>query len=413
MRSFCSTQSMEQPVQYAPFHLLHVLDPHHGSTNNEYIYSIVSDNEESRIAITSSSPNIKLYALNSTMAFQDNLKGHSDQVHSIVFHSTNTLVSCSEDCHVCLFDVRRSNKVLQRENMNIGALYSLDLQLTNNNILAVSGETTFQLRDLRKMNQILYNFEDIHTMTIRKLKFYPNNRLFSSSDDGLVHIYDLNVLGTVEDAEDCLCGVINAENGVHQFALCSQLGNVLYTVNHMHELAFWSMENMTQIGASLTRQALERIYPTTNYQQASLNQMDVETSENYLIDASYFVQTDSMFAFVGTPSSTVIVCKVILQNNQATYVPMAQMSKGHVESTVIRCIWASRSGQFDRVITGGEDGRICIWSATETASKSTSPVFEKLRGNHNQKQQQMNPYSRGAGPARGSKAIRDRASRNQ
>ena len=392
--------------------------------NVEYIYGICSDEQETKIAIQSSSPDIKLYALNHSMAFQGTLKGHSDQVHSIVYtqhsnHNTSahSLASCSEDGSVCLFDTRVSNRPSHQVMMNMGPLYSIDIHKTNSHMLCVSGETTIQLRDMRRFNtsgaspssspassssSLLYTLDDIHTMMIRKVKFDSStNRLFSSSDDGLVHVYDLNALSNNNnnnsniDPEDTLSGVINANNGVHQFGLCGAQSNIMYTVNHMHELNLWSMDTMNQIATGVNRSHLESVYPShvngggegtsssmgddddNMMMMMPGDDMAVGMSHNYLIDANYFASADSLYAYVGTARGTVVICKVVINNGVTSYVPMAQLQNGHVDNTVVRCMWASKSGQFDRVITGGEDGRICVWSTKEATTQSTSPVLDK------------------------------------
>jgi WD40 repeat protein len=387
-----TTLQKREKYEMQSLHLHNRITPN----KNEYIYNIVSDAAEERIGIISSSSNIKLYSLNNNMTFLNSLSGHTGQVTSLVFQTQDTIASCSEDANVCLFDTRNSNAALQSLNMGIGCLNTIDIQLENNNILAVGGDTTIQLRDLRNFNTPLYSFPDIHTMPIRKVKFYSDNRLFSSADDGLVHIYALNNTSTVEDPEDCLSGVFNGEDGIHQFGLCGSQQNILYTISHMHELSFWNMENCTRIGLPLSRSALELISPsieqTTTSSTGAELMTDDEMSNNYLIDAQYFSTTDSMYAYMGTPNGT-IICKINMENSQASYVPVAQLSGNKDESVVIRGIWATKSGLFDKVVTGGEDGAVCTYS-TQPPRASTSPVFDKLRDSHEETQKSSRPYNR-------------------
>ncbi len=84
--------------------------------------------------------------------------------------------------------------------------------------------------------------------------------------------------------------------------------------------------------------------------------------------------------YVGNNVGQVAITKVGLDGDRTILAPVGELKNGHKEC-VIRSVW-SDGAHFDRVLTAGEDGRVCAWHGGE---QRRTTVKKKNRGTNNYK----------------------------
>ncbi|KAL0490226.1 wdr89 [Acrasis kona] len=264
-------------------------------------------------------------------------------VSSVCFSNDDrNLVTCNQGGEVQLWDMRVPNSALTSRDIEMGELYSLDVL---ENYYAVSGENTIVVGDLRKNMAPVQKLVNIHTMTIRNVKF-TSTHLISGADDGLVHVYDINNL-----SEDGLSSVINVDTGINRLGL---IGDALWTITHTHELQFWNRSTCLQVGTTINRSTFET--PTSS------------EWDHYVINATS--HGDELLLAVGNHQGSVTIHKVGIENNKSISSPISEpLTGGHDDDVLVRAIWIDLP-QVDRVITAGEDGKACIWRGGSSTSKS-------------------------------------------
>jgi hypothetical protein len=108
----------------------------------------------------------------------------------------------------------------------------------------------------------------------------------------------------------------------------------------------------------------------SNFATSSTSEWDY-----YLVDAN--VHGDSLFLFVGNAAGQVLITKLGLDGDRTMCVPVGELRGGHNEC-IIRSVW-SDSASFDRIISAGEDGRVCTWHGGEPRKYNAKPRKSKTK----------------------------------
>jgi WD40 repeat protein len=329
----CCSQNMSSLL---PFHLEQTLTPSQKNDSDRmegdsiYVFDIFASPSKKLVSFTTSEGPTHIYAMNlSNLTRIASLAGNN--IRNICFSNDDRFVVTSDEHgSVQVWDIRQSNAVMSRD-LELGELFGLDV---SSNIYAVGSETSVTVGDLRKNLVPVQQLVDIHTQSVRVIKF-SNTHLHSAADDGLIHMYELSNL-----CEDGLSGVINVGNGVNRMGF---IGDVVWSITHLHECQVWNRETCLQVGTTINR---------STFATSANAEWDY-----YLIDAN--AHDDSLFLYIGNAAGEVLITKLVLDGGQMLCAPIGQLKGGH-EECVIRGAW-SNAGNFDRVLTAGEDGQVCVW----------------------------------------------------
>ncbi|KAL9651314.1 hypothetical protein ABK040_001266 [Willaertia magna] len=332
-----------------------------------YIYDIKFSEPAGRtkFSFTNSSKDIFIYQIQAPeIVPYRSLSGHSDQISGLSFSKTNEniLMSCSQDCTVRLWDLRLPNPNVHTQtfgqplscvDLSSGYLYGF-----------ASGETyapnSIAVGDIRQNNPLSQYLlmEEIHTDAINQIEFTESNhKLYSCSDDGLIHIYDIsesNQKESYEELEDSLEGVLNVEDGVVRFGFLGTT-NCLYAITQTNHLHFWLYDSQEDEYSDYRVLKKEEEWSTNICQSNQL--IDINASENlHFMEVTGSVGDDSAMLHTSA-TGTVYLFKLTnqLMNEQC----VATMSGGHAKDSLIRTVKVLGPSTL---MSAGEDGNICVWT---------------------------------------------------
>jgi WD40 repeat protein len=190
----------------------------------------------------------------------------------------------------------------------------------------------------------LHVYTEAHTDIINKVRFHPTeaHMLMSAGDDNLVVVRDARILD--EDADGCLVAVLNNEDGVRDFSIIGPASDILCTFSTTEVLRIWSLETST-FGTLCAEHSGFR-------HDAVVCDGD---SCGYAVDLFYDQGSQSSYALCGSPAGRLALYHVNMTEcvHQSVFESRTSGHTGVVRSAV--------SLPSNRVITGGEDGRILEW----------------------------------------------------
>jgi len=334
----------------------------------------------SRFSFTHSSSDLLIYDISAPQINHTRtLKGHTNQVSGLSFSKTNEnmLISCSHDCTVRLWDLRMPDPsscvaVQSFESTTLfPQLNSIDLSFGNGYLYAVgSGSTdgpkpgSIAVGDLRKTPNPLSSFllmDEIHSDCINQVSFGSNNMLYSCSDDGLLHIYDIsesNQKQAYEELEDSLDGVLNLEDGCERFGFLGTT-NCLYALSSTNHLHFWLYDAQEDEYADYrVMKREEEWHNFQKYSQTSNEILDMNAQDNlHFVEVTGSVGDDSVMLHA---SSLGCVYVYKMMNGLKEQELVAVMKGGHSKDALIRSVKVLNP---TTLMTSGEDGKICVFTA--------------------------------------------------
>ncbi|EGG21348.1 WD40 repeat-containing protein [Cavenderia fasciculata] len=347
--------------------IVHTVD----STKSEDVCYIVHMSESDKfIACAGSNNVIKLYNP-TTHTLLSVLNQHKDSIHQTLFLNPTTLVTCSSDRTVKIFDCEKSTLVKSLNQK--GEAFTIDIA---GDLLAVGVGSSVCIWNLKTMKMVK-EFCDSHTEDVTRVLFHPNDatKLFSCSVDGLICVYDL----TVEDVDEAVLSVMNGEHSLNTIGFYGPSNEYLYSLSHTERLYTWdlaSFSRITDFGGDL-RTHLQEKYP--------------DLQVNYFVTCQYDAANNALLLFGGNYSGLGLVYQVNSDAQQPSVVPIATLSNGH--SDIIRSIYWNRTTNV--ILSAGEDGSLCFWSNqinfnnnNQSSSDSSSGKITKS----NNARSKANPY---------------------
>ena len=304
------------------------------------------------------------------------LKGHSNQISGLSFSKTNEnmLISCSHDSSVRLWDLRLPDQSCCVSTQSFQftplapQLNSIDLSFGNGHLYAVgSGSTTqagsIAVGDLRK-NPPLSSYlmmEEIHSDCINQVSFGSNNMLYSCADDGLIHIYDIsesNQKQVYEELEDSLDGVLNIEDSVERFGFLGTT-NCLYALSSTNHLHFWLYDATEDEYADYrVMKREEEWHNFRQYSQTYTELLDMNAQDNLsFIEVTGSVGDDSVMLHASSLGAVYVFKMTDSLKSQEL---IAVMKGGHSQDSLIRTVKVLNP---TTLMTAGEDGKICVFTA--------------------------------------------------
>ncbi|KAG0146423.1 hypothetical protein CROQUDRAFT_44450 [Cronartium quercuum f. sp. fusiforme G11] len=261
--------------------------------------------------------------------------------------TTNCLIaafSCSP--MVALWDLRQasSDPTLQLRGATDSPFLTCDLSASGH-ILACGGgteqESRLELFDLRASPvQPLHAYTESHSDLVTAIAFHPSvdHRLLSGSADGLLATYDVRLVD--EDEAVIVTGNVGASVARVRWATD---GQSVWAGTDMETLSVWKAEDLGLIQdfGDIRSGDLAKPHPSWTDPMA------------YLIDCTPLPAFQSGY-FSGSQTGEVALIEA--SSNQPWRL-LASLRGGH--NDIVRCAMIDeRTGML---LTGGEDGRICLW----------------------------------------------------
>eukprot|EP01065_Artemidia_motanka_P032407 TRINITY_DN39422_c0_g1_i1.p1 TRINITY_DN39422_c0_g1~~TRINITY_DN39422_c0_g1_i1.p1 ORF type:complete len:397 (+),score=117.81 TRINITY_DN39422_c0_g1_i1:73-1191(+) len=304
------------------------------------------------VAVAHSSHVIKLYSL-SELAAVGEFAGHQDMIRDVRFDPTTPqrLVSCDAQGNVVAWDTRagsQSASPLRLDLVMPEEVFSIDVSCDGLR-LAVGDGFDVAVFDTRMPGAPVNRVQEFHTDRICRVRCHPAGApmLTSGSDDGLAIVMDTSQ----PDEDDVAVHIFNLQNGVTELSYLPHGGGpgLLTTITSCEDVAMYSLETGDEVLA----------HPRP---------------EDWLYAAG----------IVGVDAGPPVVLWGVMGEDQVErhgelmMCPMGGNTvgsfKGH--DGIVRFTLPATDG---RLLTGGEDGFLCLWGSGDRAV--------------------ANPHRVGAGPA--------------
>merc|ERR1719150_3715247 len=154
-----------------------------------------------------------------------------------------------------------------------------------------------------------------------------------------------------EDDDDILITTLNTDNGISRFGFFGPDAEFIYSISTTASLNLWNIQEAIPFGK----------FPKIRSELTSYS-----SKVDYLIDCHYEPISKKLFLLAGAFDGRLMLSQVCKSNIQPIW--FQKKVKGH--SGVVRdMLWRDES-----FLSGGEDGKICIWSPTPPTSVSSSII---------------------------------------
>ncbi|KAF8387844.1 hypothetical protein HHK36_026505 [Tetracentron sinense] len=170
---------------------------------DDYVFQIVSSEENSTMAVSLSTNTIKLYSP-VTGQYSGEFKGHSGTINQISFSGPSTphiLNSCSSDGTIRAWDTRTFKQVYSLSAGSSQEIFSFSFGGSSGNLLSSGCKSQILFWDWRNGNRVAC-LEESHVDDVTQVHFVPGhqNKLLSASVDGLICTFDTD--GNISDDDN-------------------------------------------------------------------------------------------------------------------------------------------------------------------------------------------------------------------
>lgn len=296
------------------------------------------------------------------------LQGHRDVVEDLGFFQADPscLVSCSHDGSAMVWDLRASTAARSFE-VSSREVYSCCVG-QDDSLLACAASNKVHLFDMAHGKQLRV-FKESHTDVVNHVRFHPDGKLLSGAEDNLVVVLD-----TQKSREDeAMIGVIPNDECVRSFSLVGPDRNTLCCCSTTEDVRIWQLgEDFGTLKAQFTNL---RSHPLL------MRNEDEDFGLGYVVETFYDQPSAEVFLLAGAGTlGDLLLFRVTL----AEAVPVAVFGKGldQGHTGIVRSALCLPGG---RVLTAGEDGRVCAWAEAiedlEGANFGLEPtVYGAVRG---------------------------------
>jgi len=287
---------------------------------------------------------------NSRLVRLGTLKGHRDRVNDIKFLSPKLIFSGSSDGTVMGWDLENGGRVAFRFEL-YEEVRCVACSVLNGEPICVCGleDGTVQIWSL-KSKRMISKFEDGHTEAVTRISFHPTlkNIFLTSSEDGLVCVFDL----LKKSVDDALIGVANTDSSVRRFGLFKS--NLLWCLTDTESLALFRIDDD---GCEELKSFDEiRQYDSTSGQCIL---------SDYLVDCMFDDRTTSLLILAGDHTGQLKLLKLCDER----VVPIFTFPSRCGHTSTVRCV--ANLGN-DMIVTGGDDGLLCVWPRSSSSPSSLS-----------------------------------------
>ncbi|OMH83435.1 WD repeat-containing protein 89 [Zancudomyces culisetae] len=319
----------------------------------------------SGILSTNSLNEIRLYDYEQ-LAEKSFIGAQNSTITSVKKQNDNIFITSGND-GIRVWDIRSANRVPVQEIKSILPILSFDTSCdeqiliagteqvdtkrlkasSGSNSLAFSGKRLedFQVAlmfwDLRNTPAEMNIFLDTHSNDITQVKCHSTNKnvFLSASTDGLICTYDIEKEFNEDDSMQFSC---NTNVSVQKSSYFGQNDDFIYSLSDMDNLSLWSLD-----GTLISDYG--RIGEQSPFTANLLN-----TTVDYSIDCLFDSSMTRLFLCVGDFEGRAHFLNVGVSG----YEKVLSLEGGH--NDIVRCIDCDFINY--KVITGGEDGKICLWS---------------------------------------------------
>jgi len=183
------------------------------------------------------------------------------------------------------------------------------------------------------------HYPNFHQEDITQVRFHPveKSHLFTGSVDGTICKFDINQ----EDEDEAFISGMNPDEAVSKIDFFGPNAQYFYCLTTAEKLSIWNIEGDRLVDFGDARTSL------------STDQFQIQ----YFIGCKYDITTNMLFLLAGNHQGQIGIVHV--NDNQLN--PLGILPNGHT-STVRSFEWNLNE---QRIITAGEDSRICVWSANK------------------------------------------------
>eukprot|EP00741_Cyanophora_paradoxa_P016277 tig00020911_g15716.t1 len=306
------------------------------------------------IAAALSSNTIKLFAAEHLALTSELSSAHEQRISELHFANTQAdlLYSCSLDRTVKCWD-RRSGDCVATYDVGDEVL-SCSLS-GDDRTLAASSNASVKLWDLRggpgEASRVL---TEAFTEPVTRVLFHGGSPsvLVTGDEDGLICLFDLSIA----DEDDCLQSVFNEVQHVADLGVFGAANEFLWVTSETETFSVWNAREEERVAhfedarGELSRGA-GRLQRETGAAFAAPAE-EAGALVEYVVGGHQTAGLD-LLLLAGNSEGGLVLSRV----RRGALEPLQLLSGGH-EATVRRAAWLPG---LPVMVTGGEDGRLCMW----------------------------------------------------
>jgi len=296
----------------------------------------------------------------------------SSIVNDLIYGPQHCLVTAANNGQVTVWDLRQAGGAVLQSSIPAGQ-EALSVSVGFDGYLAAvaSNKSRIHFMDLRQAgsnssNNVMGSYVDAHTMEVTQVRFQPYSTiLLSAAEDGLACVFD-----TTQPTEDAaLKSVWNVGSAVRRAGFCGPDLSVVYCLTGSETASIWHWDSATcrqDFGGHALRYRLAQSIPQHKSQSMAID---------YLVDAHWDCVNHELLLMAGSATGDAALFR--LGSNHADFEPCRLLKSGH--GGIVRTWCPLSSSSSGKLITAGEDARLCEWNlATDAATNDISCTLEPL-----------------------------------
>jgi hypothetical protein len=336
----------------------------HGAADPCYVFQLAHSPATGLVAATLSSRRVKLYALaDGALRFAAELAGHAGRVTDAHFDlpgEPHLLLTSGADGAVRGWDVRAGGAPVEEYRAGPGAEA---LCCHSNGALVAAGAGDAVLFWDRRTHRAAAAFADTHARDVTQVRFHPSApaRLVTASDDGMVCVFDAG--GALDEEEGFAAGV-NVDTGVARLGFYGPAGERLWLASTTESLHLWEWAAACEDGAEGGAGPLGEALEARAALAAAAAGTPLGGGVDYLVGCEWDAAAQRLLLAAGTSVGAAALFPVAeprALGRALVFGPPAALLLGEHDDVVRAVVRPGGAGPL--LLSGGEDARICVWSA--------------------------------------------------
>lgn len=320
------------------------------SFGNEYVTHMVQYHDDIFIGLS----NGELFKANSSLGSSSQIQASGPSICGIAA-TNDAVITGNSGGYIHVWDPRRREKlaIIIDARAPLTCLASSDYRVAAGSEL-VKSDAKVMLWDIRKANELLWEYMDGHNDDITDVQFHPTARhsLLSGSTDGVINLYDTQII----DEDDAIYQTFNPGASIHRTGFLSE--KRVFSLSHIETLTIF--------------QVAEPINDATEPKPVEFGDLRAKWDCEYVAD---FV--NDHFLIGSNTNETLKLVPFVDEQPR----PPIHLQHAHGKDVVRTFCWNSDNSA---VYTGGEDGRVKHWPlnakpAAGLPKPSRGPVRQKKK----------------------------------
>ena len=315
--------------------------------NNEpdYIFDIDFTSDSLHFLLSLSNNNVSYFDTESLVNICS-IDGHEDRINCLQSSKRNPSIffTASSDNTSCIWDIRSANDSPTMVISHSAEALSISAGIDDILIAVSSGHSIYFYDARYNGKKSLGEYADCHTDLVNTLKFLSTqpSYLISGGEDGLVCVFDTSV--SAQDS--AVISICNTESPISRLSLFGPSEEGLLCISSIETATAWHYPTSQRIGN----------YPNIR----------ADIALDYLVDSCYSEANDSLLLIGGKHDGSAILLSV----EPDVCTPLCNLKDGH--RSTVRCAKFRPGPSPSLLLTGGEDGRVCVWSTHSNSSVMTT-----------------------------------------